>query len=691
MQNRSNSTVRLDYYQRLVYKTILIHQNPVTGLLPTATSHPSCVNHAWVRDNLYSIMAVWALAMAYKKNADFDEDRAKAYELEQSCVKMMRGLLVAMLQQKDKIESFKESQSTSDAIHAKFSASTMLPVVGDNEWGHLQLDATSLFLLVLAQMTASGLQIIFTLDEVAFIQNLVFYIESAYCIPDYGIWERGDKTNHGLPELNASSIGMAKAALEAMNELDLFGGKGGPSSVIHVLPDEIQKCHAVLESMLPRESNSKEVDASLLSIISFPAFAVENPSLIQRTRDEIIEKLGGRYGCKRFLRDGHKTAIEDPNRLYYEPSELKAFENIECEWPLFFCYLVIDGVFSDDHQMVTEYSGRLDSLLVEVDDMLFVPEMYAVPSHLVEAEYRQPHSQDRVVAGGCPFMWSQSLYIVGKLLQEGFIVPSELDPLNRRLSMWKKPDIVVQIVVLAEDEKVQERMAQYDIHIETISQVSPIEVQSAETLGNLYSYLGKNDKLGLTGRVSREVGILSTSKLYSLLDKVFVFTPQLLDRFNFYTVNDVNLLASNFRQSVYMLKSNWRELGRPILTIILYRQFMENDRPPPAIISTFKKIKSGYLNGTRVVYGNLSDFLSTSCITNLSFLANIEQGMPDQLNPMVRSFLERQLSKPFSSSLTLRRQSSSKRKISVRSRKSAITGIIKRTRSIQIDQYDPGM
>jgi len=27
---------------------------------------------------------------------------------------------------------------------------------------------------------------------------------------DYGIWERGDKTNHGLPELNSSSIGMAK-------------------------------------------------------------------------------------------------------------------------------------------------------------------------------------------------------------------------------------------------------------------------------------------------------------------------------------------------------------------------------------------------------------------------------------------------------------------------------------------------
>lgn len=196
----------------------------MTGLLPTSQNQN---DHAWVRDNLYSILAVWSLSMAYKKNTDLDEDRAKTYELEQSCVKLMRGLLMAMIRQKEKVEKFKETQAPSDCLHAKYSSSNMLTVVGDNEWGHLQLDATSLYLLLLAQMTASGLQIIFNLDEVAFVQNLVFYIESAYCIPDYGIWERGDKTNHGLPELNASSIGMAKAALEAMNELDLFGGRGG--------------------------------------------------------------------------------------------------------------------------------------------------------------------------------------------------------------------------------------------------------------------------------------------------------------------------------------------------------------------------------------------------------------------------------------------------------------------------------
>ena len=68
-------------------------------------------------------------------------------------------------------------------------------------------------------MTVSGVKIVQTMNEVAFVQNLVFYIEPAYRIPDYGIWERGDKLNNGVTELNASSIGMAKAALEAIDQV----------------------------------------------------------------------------------------------------------------------------------------------------------------------------------------------------------------------------------------------------------------------------------------------------------------------------------------------------------------------------------------------------------------------------------------------------------------------------------------
>jgi phosphorylase kinase alpha/beta subunit len=68
--------------------------------------------------------------------------------------------------------------------------------------------------------------------------------------------------------------------------------------------------------MLPRESSSKELDSGLLSVISFPAFAVDDPQLIQLTRTTIVSKLQGRYGCKRFLRDGHKTPKEVALRFF---------------------------------------------------------------------------------------------------------------------------------------------------------------------------------------------------------------------------------------------------------------------------------------------------------------------------------------------------------------------------------------
>lgn len=94
---------------------------------------------------------------------------------------------------------------------------------------------------------------------------------------------------------------------------------------------------------------------------------------------------------------------------------------------------------------VEEYSDALDKVIVKTDDGLkLVPEMYAVPGHLVEQEYQLPHTQKREAIGQCPFKWAQSLYIMGRLLQEGFIAPGELDPLNRRLSADKKPDVVVQ-------------------------------------------------------------------------------------------------------------------------------------------------------------------------------------------------------------------------------------------------------
>ncbi|XP_032255032.1 phosphorylase b kinase regulatory subunit alpha, skeletal muscle isoform isoform X4 [Halichoerus grypus] len=619
MRSRSNSGVRLDGYARLVHQTILCHQNPVTGLLPASYDQKD----AWVRDNVYSILAVWGLGLAYRKNADRDEDKAKAYELEQSVVKLMRGLLHCMIRQVHKVESFKYSQSTKDSLHAKYNTKTCATVVGDDQWGHLQLDATSVYLLFLAQMTASGLHIIHSLDEVNFIQNLVFYIEAAYKTADFGIWERGDKTNQGISELNASSVGMAKAALEALDELDLFGVKGGPQSVIHVLADEVQHCQSILNSILPRASTSKEVDASLLSVISFPAFAVEDGQLVELTKQEIITKLQGRYGCCRFLRDGYKTPKEDPSRLYYEPSELKLFENIECEWPLFWTYFILDGVFSGNAEQVEEYREALEAVLIKgKNGVPLLPELYSVPPDRVDEEYQNPHTVDRVPMGKLPHMWGQSLYILGSLMAEGFLAPGEIDPLNRRFSTVPKPDVVVQVSILAETEEIKAILKDRGIDVETIAEVYPIRVQPARILSHIYSSLGCNSRMKLSGRPYRHMGVLGTSKLYDIRKTIFTFTPQFIDQQQFYLALDNKMIVEMLRTDLSYLCSRWRMTGQPTITFPISHTMLDEDGTSlnSSILAALRKMQDGYFGGARIQTGKLSEFLTTSCCTHLSFM-----------------------------------------------------------------------
>ena len=61
---------------------------------------------------------------------------------------------------------------------------------------------------------------------------------------------------------------------------------------------------------------------------------MENPALIQETKEQIIEKLLGKYGCKRFLRDGYQTikeVSESVHVLYFVCGVTDKYEG-EKEW-----------------------------------------------------------------------------------------------------------------------------------------------------------------------------------------------------------------------------------------------------------------------------------------------------------------------------------------------------------------------
>lgn len=612
---------RLDAYYRQVKAIILSRQNPITGLLPASTAVTAHGDYtdAWVRDNVYSILAVWGLALAYRK---LDQDAGRTFELEHSVIKLMRGLLVSMMKQAPKVERFKDTQLLLDAMHAKYDTKTGEVVVGDTEWGHLQLDATSLYLLILAQMTTSGLSIIYTIDEVNFVQNLVYYVGRTYRTPDFGIWERGNKINKGDAELNASSVGMAKAALEAMNGLNLFGIHGSQASVIHVLPDEIARSRMVLESLLPRESNSKETDAALLSILGFPAFAVEDLNLLERTRQAIIGKLQGRYGCKRFLRDGHQTVLEDKNRLHYEPLELKQFEHLECEWPLFFTYLVLDGLFRQDPGQVQAYRDRLQPLFVEKDGWKLLPELYYVPLDKVEAERTHPQSQSRLPNENIPLVWAQSLYLLGELLAEGCIALGDIDPLGRHLRLGKHRDPVVQIALLAEDEPLQAELATRGIATQTPTHLEPIQVRSAQELAQVYAQIGRNDALQLSGRPIRRLRSLTTSRIFRIRGELMTFLPAFLDQEQFYLTLDYHFLVDHLKSELAYIQRHWDHLGRPTLTILITRTMLEAGKD--ALLALMQDLNHGTCNGVQVKLGSLNQLLLSAGTERIDFLHDFE-------------------------------------------------------------------
>ena len=72
-------------------------------------------------------------------------------------------------------------------------------------------------------------------------------------------------------------------------------------------------------------------------------------------------------------------------------------------------------------------------------------------------------------------MWGQSLYIVSKLLRDNLIAPGELNPLNKRLVIQPKPDLVVQVCMLAENEEIQYKMQNnHNISLQTVDEISPI-------------------------------------------------------------------------------------------------------------------------------------------------------------------------------------------------------------------------
>lgn len=780
-------------------RQILQNQSAITGLFPSNSAEKS---NASIKTSLWAASSIFALYLAYSKRVD--NDKGKAHDLGQSVVKCMRGILFAWMRQSENVESFKANQSPKHALHLKFDLHSGL--ANDFDYPHLQIDVVSLYLIFLANFIASGLDIIYCMDEVTFIQNLVYYVERAYRTPDYGNWEpvnapptvntnlsidlsqgnnsssmnlnkpinyQNDRvtisnqlsTNQSGPnysldekslEIHATSIGMAKSALEAINGCNLFGGKGANWSIIYSDIDAHSRNRSIFETLLPRESRSKNTDSYLLATISWPCFATHDQVLYESTKAKVLRKLKGKYGLKRFLRDSYGTALnqnqaetsdsprsnsvssntvlpeannnqvnnngaynlttlrsetsyreasfssttssstsvslgEPPKSKqrkssYFQRKNIikgqsgyqsqdaspcnhpfrkmdsttkmsKQFEHIESEWPLFVCFLIIDGIFKQDMEQVYENEKLLYERLLKIDPKhgdYLMPKYYFVPQDLINSEKCCPDSVERLPsAEGSStdqiHLTGQSILLITRLLLAGLVHPNELDPLRRHMPSHDRPkrigryssfqatstDLVVQTVLIAESIRLQAMMANYGIQTQTPLEVEPVQIWSSSQLVKVYEYLGVNEKLGLKGRPSRPIGALGTSKLYRICGQTILCYPLIFEVSDFYLAQDMLLLIDDIQNELNFIGRYWRMSGRPTVCILIREEHLR-DVHFRDLLDLLVQFKNGQLkkSGLRIKTGRLQNLISSSCIEHLDFL----HLLPHEHLPQFKSF-----------------------------------------------------
>nr|VZI30350.1 unnamed protein product [Spirometra erinaceieuropaei] len=500
---------KLQRFYRIVKDQLINYQHPFSGLFPCKPGPPqSCACH--VRDSVYCATAVWALHRCFQRLGD---ESGQSFELRQSAIKCMRAILLAWMQQTVRLEQFKTAQNLETCLSTRLDYATGQPIEG-TDYNHLQIDCVGLYVLQLAQMILSGLQIIHTKTEAAFVQNLIFYLERAYRIPDYGMWERGSKQNRNITELHASSIGMAKAAMESLSGFNVFGVEGDHSTVIFTEGDAHSRNSMILDTLLPRESASKGTDAALIPTLCWPAFAIHTAEIHKITMKR-VDVLKGNYGYKRFTRDGYATVLE--TCTIYTQGELSKFRGIENEWPMFFAYQIIACHFAKDYEKAQMFEDLLEPLLVTPvsEKYPWLPKYYFVPEDSLDEERESPGKAVRKsnfkLQAEPRFLWGQSVYIISQLMSSGLLQIHDLDPLGRHCPANSRPlslvsrystissrpaTMLVQVVLIAESTRLQQILATYGIRAQTPVEIEPLKLWPPHLIVRACSQRIQQDKAG---------------------------------------------------------------------------------------------------------------------------------------------------------------------------------------------------
>lgn len=321
---------------------LLKYQTP-SGLFVASPSHETGYNKAWLRDNCY-------VALAFLECGE--------YELAKS---VLRAILRIFHLHRKKIQWAVDNypHESWQYIHARYNADTL----GEfhDAWGNKQNDAVGLALFVLGRYELEGGDLL-TFDDIDMLQVVVSYLERIryWETPDNGMWEEYE-------EVHASSIGACVAGLIEIGQY---------ADVPDWLIEEGEKA---LERLLPRESQSRFTDLSLLSLV-YPY----KPQNCARTH-EILKNVS-----YHLLRE--KGVIRYKNDRYFNANPDGYSE--EAEWTMGIPWLSIAYSRIGEKDKAKYFLEKTKGLLI--DGML--PELY--------------YSNTSTPNPNFPLIWAEAMYLI---------------------------------------------------------------------------------------------------------------------------------------------------------------------------------------------------------------------------------------------------------------------------------------
>jgi GH15 family glucan-1,4-alpha-glucosidase len=332
-----------------------------TGLFAASKKDaPTGYGKSWLRDNFYECIAFQAIH-------DWDT-------IEHTMLAIMR--IFEKHEYKIDIAISQKPQHKHEYIHARYHPETFDEFW--EEWGNKQNDAVGAILFLIGQLERRDRGFLRNPKHRELCRKLVLYLQSIqyWHDPDSGMWEENE-------EVHASSVGACVAGLKSIK-----------AAGIEVPIELIRHGEETLRILLPRESKSKFVDLSLLSLI-WPYHVVTSDQ-----RDLILANV--EYHLER-----EHGVIRYKNDHYYNKNPDGYSE--EAEWCFGFSWLLLIYEDLGNRKKTEEY---LRKMLGTLNDKGEIPELYFSNS----TQYND----------NTPLGWSESLFVLALYhLNQKYILLSE--------------------------------------------------------------------------------------------------------------------------------------------------------------------------------------------------------------------------------------------------------------------------